>query len=127
MAVKRDSADIWFSKAVRLRDGACLYCGNTETNECAHLVGRRNKAVRWDMMNAVSLCHYHHRYFTENPVAFYDWLAITLGEGHLDILREKAQGVFKTTRQIRLEIGRYYREEVRKKEADPEYEIISYT
>lgn len=127
MAVKRDAADIWFSKAVRARDGHCVYCGNTQTNECAHIIGRRNKAVRWDMMNAVTLCHYHHRYFTENPLEFTDWLRGLYGDGHLDILREKSRAIFKTTRAIRAEIAKHYREELKNLEQDPEYRILSYS
>ena len=30
MAIKRTNADIWCSKAVRLRDGACVRCGSTQ-------------------------------------------------------------------------------------------------
>lgn len=127
MAVKRDQADIWFSKCVRARDGKCLYTGQQTALECAHIVGRRNKAVRWDMMNAVTLTHSAHRYFTENPIAFHDWLQMTLGHGHLDILREKSQHIFKTTAPIRKEIARHYRQEYMKKEADPDYQIISYS
>jgi hypothetical protein len=126
MAVKRDAADMWFSKCVRARDRHCLYCGNQQSNECAHIVGRRNKAVRWDMMNAVCLCHHHHRHFTENPLAFNDWLRMILGEAHLDILREKSQHIFKTTVAVRKEIAKHYREEYRKIEQDPDYQVISY-
>lgn len=127
MAVKRDQADIWFSKCVRARDGRCLYTGQQTALECAHIVGRRNKAVRWDMMNAVTLTHSAHRYFTENPIAFHDWLQMTLGEGHLEILREKSQHIFKTTVPIRKEIARHYRQEYLKKEAEADYQIISYS
>ena len=37
MAVKRDQADIWFSKAVRLRDGKCMHCHKTDRLENAHI------------------------------------------------------------------------------------------
>jgi hypothetical protein len=127
MAVKRDAADIWFSKAVRARDGKCLHTGRTDALECAHIYGRRAKILRWDMGNAVTLTHSSHRYFTENPIAFHDWLVMTLGEGHMEILREKAQGHMKTNEALRREIAKHYREEFRKKESDPEYVIISYT
>lgn len=126
MAVKRDAADIWFSKAVRARDGKCLHTGRTDALECAHIYGRRAKILRWSLDNAVTLTHSSHRYFTENPVAFHDWLTMVLGEGHMAILREKAQGHMKTTEALRKEIARHYREEFRKKEVDPEHIIISY-
>lgn len=126
MAVKRDQADIWFSKCVRARDAACCYCGKTETLEAAHIYGRRLKSVRWSMDNCLALCHYHHRYFTEQPIAFRDWLVSLYGEGHMEVLREKSQAIFKTTTAIRKEIAKHYRGEFQKKEADPDYEIISY-
>lgn len=126
MAVKRDQADVWFSKCVRARDGQCCYCGKTETLEAAHIYGRRLKSVRWSMDNCLALCHYHHRYFTEQPIEFRDWLVKLYGEGHMDLLRDKARAIFKSTVAIRKEIAKHYRQEFHKKEADPSYEIISY-
>ena len=32
--------------------------------QCAHIVGRTNRRLRWDSMNAISMCAGHHRYFT---------------------------------------------------------------
>jgi len=125
MAIKREACDDQFSKAVRLRDGGCLVCGNERT-ECAHIVGRREKSVRWDMMNAVALCHWHHRHFTENPLDFTEWLRLTLGEAHLEILREKRRHHLKTTKELRKEIAAHYRAEVKRKESDPDYEIVSW-
>tara|TARA_R100001591_G_scaffold59051_2_gene68896 strand:+ start:406 stop:789 length:384 start_codon:yes stop_codon:yes gene_type:complete len=126
MAVKRDAADIWFSKAVRARDGKCLHTGRTDALECAHIYGRRAKILRWSLDNAVSLTHASHRYFTENPVAFHDWLEQTLGEGHMAILREKARGHMKTNAQLRREIAKHYREELKKLEENPDYKLISF-
>jgi hypothetical protein len=126
MAIKRDAADIAFSKAVRARDGQCLYCGKQESLECAHIYGRRAVVTRWDTMNAVTLCHHHHRYFTENPLAFHDWLLEEVGEVHMTILREKRNGILKGTKEVRREVAKHYREELRKIEADPSYTVISY-
>jgi predicted restriction endonuclease len=78
------------------------------------------------MDNALCLCRYHHRYFGENPVAFTDWLTKLWGEGHMDILREKASAIMKTNKELRAEISKHYREEVRAAEADPSYKIVSY-
>jgi len=126
VSIKRDQADVWFSKAVRLRDGFCVRCGNSETLQAMHVVGRRNKAVRWSLDNAAAGCAACHRYFTENPLAFTDFLEQLWGKGHLEILREKAREILKTTKDLRKEISAHYRAEVKKKEEDPEHEIISY-
>jgi hypothetical protein len=78
------------------------------------------------MDNATTLCRYHHQWFTANPVAFTDWLTSMWGQGHMDILREKANATLKTTKQLRKEISDHYRSELKKAESDLDYEIISY-
>lgn len=123
---KRDQADIWFSKAVRLRDGSCQVCGTTETLQCCHIFGRRMRILRWDLQNCITMCAAHHRYYTEQPVAWLDFLNQLLGEAHMDILREKSRGKLKTNKDLRSEIARHYREEIKLKESDPEYQMVSW-
>lgn len=126
MAIKRDAADIWFSKAVRARDGKCLVCGREDTLEACHIYGRRNKVVRWSADNAFAMCHYHHRVMTENPLEMSRLCYQLFGDGHMEILREKARGHMKTNAQLRREIAKHYREELKKLEADPDYKLISF-
>jgi len=124
--VARSAADNHFSKAVRTRDHfTCQFCGK-EGNEAAHIYGRAKKSVRWSMDNAVTLCNYHHRYFTAHPIDFYDWLRSYLGDGHLEILREKANSLLKTNKAQRAEISKHYREELKKAERNPLHRIVSY-
>jgi len=78
------------------------------------------------MDNAVCLCAYHHRFFTENPLAFSGFLEEELGAGHLELLTEKCRGILKENKAVRDEIAKHYREEVRKKEQNPDYVIVSY-
>jgi hypothetical protein len=78
------------------------------------------------MDNAVTLCRYHHQWFGSNPVAFTDWQTKLYGQGHMDILREKANSTLKTNKVLRKEISDHYRTEYRKALADPQYEIVSY-
>ena len=126
MSIRRDQADIWFSKVVRARDQWCMSCGKTENLQAMHIVGRRNKAVRWSLDNAVTGCAGCHRYYTENPLAFHDWLRTLLGDGHLEMLREKAREIMKTNQQVRAEISKHYREEFKKIERNEDYAVISY-
>lgn len=126
MAIKREPCDVWFSKAVRLRDGRCMSCGYTERLEAAHIYGRRNKRLRWAMWNCCALCHGCHRHYTESPVQFFDWLRETYGEERLDWLRKANNEIYKTTKELRKEIAAHYRDEVRRKEADPCYVIQSW-
>jgi hypothetical protein len=128
MAIKRDAADKWFSDVVRKKAGhVCESCNKVEGRmECAHIYGRAAKSVRWSMDNAVCLCHYCHMRFTANPLEFTMWLEETLGEGHMEMLREKWQVLMKTNKQLRKEIAKHYREEFKKMDEDENYEPVSY-
>jgi len=126
VGVKREACDVWFSKAVRHRDQhRCQYCFS-EGTDCAHVYSRARKSTRWSMDNALCLCRYHHRYFTANPIAFHDFLLKIWGEGHMDILREKVNQTYKTTKELRKEISAHYREQLKLAEADWNYEIESW-
>ena len=126
MAIKREACDKWFSNCVRHRDKhTCQYCQKPGT-DCAHIYGRAKKSVRWSMDNAITLCRYHHQWFGSNPVAFTDFLTKIYGEGHMAILREKANSIMKTNKLLRKEISDHYRAEFRKADADPAYVIVSY-
>ena len=128
MAIKRDAADKWFSDVVRKKAGhVCEHCNKVEGRmECAHIYGRAAKSVRWSMDNAVCLCHYCHMKFTANPLEFTAWLEETLGQGHMEMLREKWQVLMKTNKQLRKEIAKHYREEFKKMDVDEKYQPISY-
>jgi len=97
--MKRDKFDIVFSKLIRSLAGhRCEYCHkSTGQIDCAHIFGRRHRHTRWDIDNAVALCRYHHRFFSENPILFFDWLNSHIGEEKLDSLRLKAHQVKKWT------------------------------
>ena len=126
MPIKRDAADIAFSKAIRKRDGSCMVCGREDTLESCHIYGRRNKVVRWSADNAFAMCHYHHRVMTENPLEMSRLCYQLFGDGHMEILREKSQGIMKTNKLLRAEIAKHYREELKKMEDDPEYQLVSW-
>jgi len=118
--IKRDEADRWFSKVVRLRvNWRCEHCQKQYDESstglhCAHIYGRANKAVRWDLDNAVSLCYACHQKFGANPLDFHAWLHIEHGPGHMELLNEKRRAIFKTTAQMRKEIAAHYRQEYRR-------------
>lgn len=128
MAIKRDAADKWFSDVVRKKAGhVCESCGKVEGRmECAHIYGRSAKSVRWSLDNAVCLCHYCHMQFTANPLEFTAWLEGELGQGHMEMLREKWQVLMKTNKELRKEIAKHYREEFKKMDQDENYEPVSY-
>ena len=128
MAIKRDASDIWFSKAIRHRDGhTCQNCRTMDGKmESAHIHSRRHKRIRWDATNAVCLCHNCHRHFTEEPFAWVSWLTESYGQGYLDILIEKRNQIMKTDKKLRAEIAKHYREEFRRMESADSRDLVSW-
>jgi len=126
--IKREACDKWFSDVVRQKANyTCEHCKKVDSRmECAHIYGRRLKSVRWSLDNAVCLCHWCHRDFTENPLKFTDWLNQYFGEGHMDILREKKNAILKATPDVKKDISKHYREELKKLESDSDYKPVSY-
>jgi hypothetical protein len=54
------------------------------------------------------------------------WLEQYWGEGHLQMLQEKSNGILKTNEAVRKEIAKHYREEYKKLEQDENYKPQSY-
>lgn len=73
----RNRADKLFSQLIRARDKCCLKCGTTEDLQCAHIIGRSYKAVRWDEANAIALCRSDHLYYTHRPLEWIDFIGET--------------------------------------------------
>ena len=107
MKIKIDPRDTLFSRLVRTR--ARWRCQKCKTQyqegdrglQCAHIIGRRNKAVRYHPLNAIALCYSCHMHFTANPLEFSDWLAKDMD---LSILRERARPIMKLTKRDLAEI-----------------------
>ena len=128
MPIKRDAADKWFSDVVRQKAGyQCEHCGKQDGRmECAHIYGRAAKSVRWSIDNAMCLCHYCHKVFTANPFEFTGFCMDKYGAGHMEMLREKWNVLMPTTKKLRAEIAKHYRQEHAKMLQDEDYEPISY-
>ena len=82
--------------------------------------------MSWSLDNAVSLCAYHHQYFSENPTEFFLWLEDYLGRGHLEMLLEKKNAIFKGSKYIKKDIANHYREMFQAFEEGDEPEWVSY-
>ena len=85
MKIRLTKLDAEFSRAIRKRDKwRCRRCHRQYADgsrglHCAHIVGRRNRELRWDERNAVSLCMGCHLWAHANPLAFTDWLKDEIG------------------------------------------------
>lgn len=97
LALRRE-CDRRFAWAVKQRDGwQCRACGkgqNQATIQCAHICSRRYHSVRWSMANAMALCAGCHVRFTNDPLAWDDFVAERIGEaGYMELKRLARQGV----------------------------------
>lgn len=68
-----------WSKAVKKRaEWKCEVCGSEKCLNSHHIVGRRNRTLRWDCRNGVCLCVSHHKFGLESahedPLWFKEWL-----------------------------------------------------
>ena len=71
---KLHDADRLFSQFIRNRDGwQCRICGEPYNLQCAHLVSRRYRAIRFSPLNAVALCSRHHVYYTYRTIEWELW------------------------------------------------------
>lgn len=79
------AADKAFSLFIRERDGRCraaatlFVCGGHL--QCAHLVSRRYRALRWSEQGAITLCQAHHVYYTHHPLEWQEWINVVQPTG----------------------------------------------
>lgn len=93
------TADKLFSRIVRAR-GYCeaskwgdgVECGGGL--QCAHIVGRANRRLRWVFDNALSLCAGHHVWYTNHPLEWFEQVQLYLGEERWKRLRAMALEVW---------------------------------
>ncbi len=87
----RGKADVLFSKIIRAR-GVCVRCGERDYQklQTMHVVSRRYSAVRTDTANALCGCWSCHRFFTDNPVEWTEFLYETIGAAEYLRLKHKA-------------------------------------
>jgi len=91
--IKRDPADIAFSKYIRLKHKKCQRCGRVgEGNlgidglQASHYKSRHKESVRFDFENVDCLCVSCHKYFTDHPNEYDEWKIGQLGEKAYDLL-----------------------------------------
>jgi hypothetical protein len=87
--VRERDLDSMFSRIIRSR-GSCELCGSIDRIQCAHLVSRAYRAVRWDEDNAWCLCASCHTRYTHRPVEWALLLEERLGLEQVQALRRRA-------------------------------------
>lgn len=80
--------DIAFSLFIRNRDKRCLRCGSQSKLQCAHIFSRTARSVRWDPLNALTLCwNCHFNWAHRNPVEFTEFVKKLLGRRFAELKR----------------------------------------
>ncbi|MEA2036440.1 MAG: recombination protein NinG [Nanoarchaeota archaeon] len=106
MKIKRDKADIVFSKYIRTRDNwTCQRCGKrypegSQGLHCSHYHGRSKENTRFNDDNCSAICFGCHQYFTSHPLEHTEWKKIQLGEEEFDKLTLKANTYCKKDRKL---------------------------
>lgn len=119
MGLKRSPADEAFSKCVRERANYCcercgkVYDASSTGLHCSHHFSRRHRSIRWCGDNAMALCYACHEWYGGNPADSGAWLRGVLGDGMLDLLREKRDLGVRVTKDEEKEIAAHYRRELK--------------
>jgi hypothetical protein len=117
--IKITPADEAFGKCIKERaEWTCERCGTKYPDggpsiHVAHVIGRANKSVRYDPLNAFCLCYGCHSWFHANPLEFARWVYEKLGADLVDVLHEHENDIARgrEARRSRKEIAQHYRAE----------------
>jgi len=110
-------ADKAFSSCIKERAGwRCEFCGKPYPRgsrglQCAHFFPRGDWSTRFEPLNCVALCFYHHQLLDSHHLAFVGWMKQHI-EPHIDLLIEIHDNVdrgksYRRTKG-RGEIAKYY-------------------
>ena len=119
MKVKIKASDKWFSRCIRERTAwTCEVCGSVHEEgsqglQCSHYFGRRANALRWAKDNAFAMCWGCHQKLGSNPDYFRLWAVNKVGQGMIDILREKREDInlAKLFKKNEKEVAKHYKAE----------------
>lgn len=117
--IKITEADRQFSLCVReAANWTCEYRGTqfeegSQGLHCSHYFGRRAYSVRFDPDNAWAHSFWSHQHLGANPDEFTRWVTEQLGQGRLDILREKWNDLSlgKMIKKFQKDVSAHYRAE----------------
>lgn len=115
MKVKTDKRDTIFSLLVRERAcNCCEKCGKNGLHwamQCSHIFSRRHKSTRWHADNAQCLCFTCHKWWHENPSESGVWIRKLLGDGFIEILKDRKNQIKNYTKADKVNILNHLRGE----------------
>lgn len=145
MALKRTSADNWFSKCIRERTNwTCELCGThypdgpakgaCQALDCSHLFGRGNWSVRFDVNNAFCHCYGCHSRFGGDAELQRNHHEEIFGSGLYELVKERKNDskIGRMMRKMQKDVAKHYKEQfqlMRKERANgnnSRIEIVGY-
>src|SRR3990167_1363913 len=81
--------DALFSTLIKL-PGKCHRCNSKYRLQCAHLISRSYRQIRWDWFNAIPLCSSCHYYMTHHPLEWEAHINRSFGPKRLQSLKKLA-------------------------------------
>ena len=98
-----------FREKVYGRDnGTCQYCGQVGSN-CHHIVGRRNRSVRWFLPNGILLCPGCHTFrtnsFHQDPQETMKWFEEKYPDRYQAIMDRKNKILKQSYGEVRDELS----------------------
>ncbi len=98
--MKLDPLDILFSRWIR-RGKKCEMCGRTDKQlHCAHYIGRRYRAVRWELDNAACLCVSCHWEVDEFSAIKESFFRKKIGSDRMEELQIQARSFIKPNKEL---------------------------
>ena len=83
--------DLWRRAVLKRWGNKCAVCHKSEGVQSAHIFSRKNKSVRWDILNGISLCSRHHLFWAhKEPIEFAKFVEEKIGKEELEKLSYKA-------------------------------------
>ena len=107
------TADSYFSKFIRERDGQCKRCGTTERLTCSHYHGRAKSNTRFDPQNNIALCSECHALWEGPKTEYTEFMIEWLGVDEFIALQKRA-GTFKERKEAVAEWRDYYLKNIKK-------------
>jgi 5-methylcytosine-specific restriction endonuclease McrA len=93
--------DSLISQRVRLV-GKCQRCGGIRGKlECAHIVSRKNRTLRWDLQNVLCLCTACHYWGHQDPLGFTEFVRITFPERYEYLMANKDKLTRRTAKDLK--------------------------
>ena len=94
--------DKLWREAIKSRDKSCQICGSVAYLNAHHVIGRRNRNLRWDLDNGILLCSGCHTFKTQSahqdPLWFMEWFEnrhpyryLTIKENRVSMLKRTYQ------------------------------------